>query len=412
MAELRAPLEAFLDDPLDSKREERLFQLIAAKRRANQVGSRRRRQKLVLAAAAAMVLVGLSSFALGRLGRQQAQGPASADSPLLLAGTSVQPQELVSPPDRGREVELSDGSSLRLGAHTRVVFERNDGREVVLSLPEGEVDFFVRPGGSRRWQVETGWVRVEVVGTVFRLERTDLAVVVRVMRGRVRVSGPAVRQDPIELGAGDSRRFPRPGLNEGGTDAQASRREEVAPLDLDSNPELGGQEVQGSTGQARLSSRNMGWRELVAERRYREAYENLGVEGHTRRTAEATSVDELLALADAARLGGHPRQAVGPLERIVEGHSGDRRAAVAAFTLGRLRVDVLGDPGQGAEAFSKVLVLGAPAALRESAHARLVEARKASGDHYGARRAARNYLERYPTGRWSDSIRAWSPESE
>jgi transmembrane sensor len=265
-----------------------------------------------------------------------------------------------------------------------------------MSLRGGGVTVHVVPGGPRRWSVDAGLVRVEVVGTRFRLERGDEEVLVEVERGRVQVAGPALGAGRVELGPGESRRFRRPVAEAASPHGGEPRAAVEAP----------------PAGPQTATTRREAWRALAAERRFAEAFDALSEQGHAQRTATATSVDELLTLADVARLGGHPRQAVAPLSRILDEHSGDRRAAVAAFTLGRLHTDELGEPGRGAEAFRRVIALGPPSALRESAHARLVEACARAGDQVGARRAAADYLERYPAGRWADDVRAWSASTE
>ena len=55
-----------------------------------------------------------------------------------------------------------------------------------------------------------------------------------------------------------------------------------------------------------------------------------------------------MLLADVARLSGHPLEAVEPLELAMTRHSSSSRAAVAAFTLGRLESDVLRRQGRAA----------------------------------------------------------------
>ncbi len=403
MSELRAPLEDVLRDPLDAEREARLTRRIEATRRHRAVVPPRRLRSGYIAAAAVVIisLGALLSLSLGR-GDQ----PDDLLGPLRLAGSSARPGTLESPADQGREVTLTDGSRLSLEPGAQVTFERNTGQDVELVLNAGAVTISVRPDGPRRWTVDTELIQVEVVGTRFRLDRSVDTVELEVEEGRVRISGPAAPSaGPVVFGPGGAHVFRRSRSSEmtAETDATQNREEPPAKATIPVPPQESARRATRPAAPHREA-----WRVLVSERRHAEAFESLGAREHARRTASATTVDELLALADVARLGGHSAQAVAPLDRIVSEHPRDRRAVLAAFTLGRLHTDRLGSPARGAESFRRVLALGAPAALRESAHARIVEASARAGDQAGARRAARDYLERYPDGRWADDVRTWS----
>jgi transmembrane sensor len=132
----------------------------------------------------------------------------------------------------------------------------------------------------------------------------------------------------------------------------------------------------------------------------------LGTEG-LRRESRHLGVNDLFALADVARLSGHPADAVVPLERIVTDFANDARAPLAAFALGRLELDSLGQAQAAAIAFRKALALGIPSGLREDVRARLVEANVRSGDAGAARRAADAYVDEFPNGRHLHAIQGW-----
>jgi transmembrane sensor len=91
--------------------------------------------------------------------------------------------------------------------------------------------------------------------------------------------------------------------------------------------------------------------------------------------ARSASVEDLLALADVARLSGHPRDAIEPLERVVTEHAEDPRASLAALTLGRVELHSLGEPALAARAFEKAIALNIPGGLAEDARTLLAEAR-------------------------------------
>jgi transmembrane sensor len=140
------------------------------------------------------------------------------------------------------------------------------------------------------------------------------------------------------------------------------------------------------------------WRELARGGRDAEAYAALGAQG-LRREARRLGVDDLLALADVARLSGHPAEAVAPLARILSDFSHDPQAPLAAFALGRLELDALARPRAATAAFERALELGVPHSLRDDVSARLVEARERAGDGAAARAAASAYLREFPSGR-------------
>jgi transmembrane sensor len=143
---------------------------------------------------------------------------------------------------------------------------------------------------------------------------------------------------------------------------------------------------------------SVSWRELARGGRHREAFASLGALG-VRREAQRLGVADLLELADVARLSGHPSEAVAPLERILREFSTDPQAPLAAFALGRLELDALGEPRRAATALERALALGVPRSLDDDVRARLVEAYDRAGDHAGARVAARAYLRHLPAGR-------------
>jgi len=89
-------------------------------------------------------------------------------------------------------------------------------------------------------------------------------------------------------------------------------------------------------------------------------------------------IEELFARADRARLAGFPNEALQPLTEIQERFPTDRRAAVAAFQLGRIFADELRDPEQAARAFERAEALAPAGPLAQDARARAAEARRAA----------------------------------
>jgi transmembrane sensor len=145
-----------------------------------------------------------------------------------------------------------------------------------------------------------------------------------------------------------------------------------------------------------------GWRELARDGEIDRAYVEL-----SRPDAQPVRdiPDELLLAADVERLSHHPAEAVAPLRQLVREHADDSRAPLAAFTLGRVLLDDLGRSAEAADAFAAADKLAPAGPLAEDAVAREVESLARSGNSAGARRAAEQYVARFPDGRKLRSVR-------
>jgi transmembrane sensor len=151
------------------------------------------------------------------------------------------------------------------------------------------------------------------------------------------------------------------------------------------------------------------WRELAARGANEQAYAALG-QGGVAAQSQSAPVEDLFALADVARLSGHPREAVEPLQRIVGEHSSDPRAPLAALTLGRIQLHSLQEPAAAAQSVQRALALGVPAGLVEDAYALLVESLSRAGDSAGARAAYAQFVERVPGSDRAAELRRWVRE--
>ncbi|HEX5064036.1 MAG TPA: hypothetical protein VFV99_31870 [Kofleriaceae bacterium] len=139
------------------------------------------------------------------------------------------------------------------------------------------------------------------------------------------------------------------------------------------------------------------WRELARVGEYERAYEVLdGVH---------ENADDLLMIADVMRLSHHPAEATEPLRRVVRDHADDPRASLAAFTLGRVLLDDLGEAREAAGAFADAIRLAPQGPLAEDALARRVEALARAGDTDEAHALAFQYLDQFPRGRWLRMVR-------
>jgi transmembrane sensor len=323
---------------------------------------RRRRRRVALAVLAGCALV-VSVLAL--IGVRM-MGPGAAGVAGSQATTSSVPARSTAPTSA---TPLVAGTDLSPGPEV-------DGRSFVLRA--GKARFVVAHDEAHPFRVRAGSLLIEDLGTVFTVAVTpDGAVAVEVQEGSVRVRRGSTA---IDVATGQRRDFP--------ADAQGSAQ-------AADDAGAGEPAPSGPTTAPTVAP----WRRLAESGRYDDAYNALQAAGSS---AVRDDTAELLLAADAARLGGHPADAVPYLERVVRGHGRDPRASLAAFTLGRVLLDELGRPAEAADAFAHAR--GAGGALAEDALAREVEAFSRAGDSTRARELALEYMRAYPKGRRAPAV--------
>ena len=386
MSRLQFPLGEHLEKTHDESALARIWQGIDAR-----YPRRRARRAPAIALLSTLTLAGaVGAFLLAR----RDAGPLRFADGRALAG--------VVAPAGGALVQLSDGSRVELFGGARFEPLESSGSLFVAVLESGSAGFDVRPGGPRRWRIECGLATVEVVGTHFTCDRSPGRLRVGVQRGAVLVSGERVPDRARRLAAGETievvEAAAAPALAPPAA-AQASTQPaaEVAAT------EVAATELAAPDRAAPLAASGPSWRELARRGRHDEAFAALGSAG-IRREARRLGVQDLFALADVARLSGHPADAEAPLARILSDHVSDPQASLAAFALGRLELDTLGRPDRAAGALARALALGIPQSLREDVRARLVEAHARAGNRRAAEAAARDYLREFPGGRYAATI--------
>lgn len=259
-------------------------------------------------------------------------------------------------------VELNDGSRIIPGNGAAIEVLENTRSALTLVVEEGRTRFEVSPGGPRRWTLECGLARVEVVGTIFTVDRTAERVRVAVERGTVLVRSPHLRDGATRVTRGAHVEVSPP-------DEETRRREVVRPT----APEEPRREVpEGASFEVDPAEDPVG-----------------------RARSASRPLSEWLAHADEAR-------AVGDLSRaeqtLVEGlalHPHDPNRALAWFTLGRVR-RAGPDSSGAARAFDRALAEGLPRALVEEAMIRSVESHARAGESAAAARVARAHQARFP----------------
>jgi transmembrane sensor len=273
-----------------------------------------------------------------------------------------------------------------------------NGDETQLELTGGQARFSVEPQGRRRVSVLSGQVRVEVVGTVFIVERRQQQVRVAVDEGVVRVTVGGVEQRTVR--AGEVALFDD-SLPVNAPVEKVEAEPEPLPPSPAPTPVKPPVPPRTPKNQQRVVADSK-WRDLAAAGAFDEAWAALQL------TLPRDEPEELLMAADVARLSRHPRAAIAPLERVIARFPADARAPLAAFTLGRLHLEDLGDALSGAEAFAKARTLAPRGPLAPDALAREVECLARAGAKERAVERARLYLSEYPTGARAAAVRQWA----
>ncbi|MFK7999263.1 MAG: tol-pal system YbgF family protein [Polyangiales bacterium] len=268
---------------------------------------------------------------------------------------------------------FSDGSRIDAGAGANLDTLSNIEGEVAFALRSGAAHFDIVPRGPRRWRVVASGVEVVVVGTVFDVERTPEAVAVRVERGVVLVRGANVPDGEQRLEAGDVLQVI---LN-------AAADTEQPEAEVGSDP----QRAPDSLDAVAPDSLDTVVPDLPAAEASR----------------SETSLEDLLGYADAARREGRHAQAVRWLARASSEHPEAPRAALAAFTQGRIELESLDRPAPAARSFARSLRIGLPRPLRETAQALRVVSLGQAGDPAAPAASAR-FLARYPQSQYRQEV--------
>ena len=324
---------------------------------------------------------------------------AVASVVLFYRGGVVAPNAVAISREGIGELRLSDGSVADLMNENSAVTVQEITAEgkTIARLSSGRVRFNVVRKPSRIFVVQAGTISVEVLGTMFTVERKAGDVLVSVERGRVRVVRDG-RQ--TELAAGELGRF-----SETGAEFRVGGQLQVrdVAVAMAERPVPPREETRAKAAAAVLEAEK-GWKSLAQEGLFEQAYAML----HRLPSEDLPSdIGDLMLLADVARLASHPQEAVAPLKKVVAGSPSDPRAPLAAFTLGRVLLDELGDPRQAASAFGRALSLDPEGPMAQDALAREVEAWSRAGEPVVAHEKAMEYLRKYPDGRRTGLVKRY-----
>lgn len=359
------------------------------------------------------------SVAIGWRGAALAASALGAAVWLLMAPVAQRPVSgaVVESSDTPVAVQLRDGSSLELAAQTRLRVLRDQPSVVELELAEGRASFDVTHVKDRSFTVLADSVAVRVIGTKFdvvkvvRAEGTEVQVSVE--RGIVEVErtdrGDQHRLtvgerwsvwipaepigDPAELAQDDDDDDPV----YRDAPARASRRRKARSH---SHHRTAGSAARSVGAGSRASERAAAQGDVQDSQDAQDGHEPpaaVDEESGSEVAGNSGEARDLFVRATVARRAGMMGQAADDYAEVMTRFPKDPRVPIAAFELGRIRMDALGDSRGAAAAFSQAL-RSRSFANREDALARLAISFDALGDTRACRKARRRYLSEYPAG--------------
>jgi transmembrane sensor len=274
-------------------------------------------------------------------------------------------------------VTLPDGSSATLRDSARLRYDRVQSDRVETTVERGEVVFDVRHTDARAFVVHAAAFDIVDRGTRFVVRVEGESVRVSVETGSVEIARAHGSEPKRTLAGGES-----------WTNAPTS----AVPVPTE----------RGSVGPPPPVPDPLPAADAATTAPSSSPTESA-------RAPSSPGPRELLEAASDARLAGHPREAAAAFDTLRHRYRSDPRAGLAAFELGRLRLDALGDPSGAAEALADSIALAPGATFREDAEARLVEALDRAHDAGRCAAARRGYLARFPNGLHAASVAARCP---
>lgn len=395
-----------------------------------------------LAAAAAAALLAVLS------------GPLARREPLRLrVGASAEPASvgafIAAPDGEPLPLRFSDGTRIEMAPRLRVRLEQLDASGAHLLLESGRAHVEAVHRASASWRLSMGPFAVRVTGTRFDVgwdaEADSFELVLEdgtvelsgCMFGQARPvsSGQTVRascklgqavildrQTAPPVGARAESPLLAPWTGGAATGAAAALEPSAAPVGtaaaaeptptLAAPPERAEGTAQGAAAAAKptptlagragasrpvASEQSPKWLALAEQGKYEEALAAATAEGFEAQCAQSNA-DALAMLADAARYSGDDGKAVHALLALRQRFPQGKRAALAAFALGRLAFDAHGSFGRAADWFRTYLKEQPNGPLAREARGRWMEALHRAGDTAGARALAAQYLRDYPSG--------------
>lgn len=308
---------------------------------------------------------------------------------------------------------FTEGTEVRVhsGGRARVVQVSRDGASV--ALEHGRAGFHVvhRPGAH--WSVEAGPFSIAVTGTEFEVEWAsgEGVLSVELVSGSVVVRGPSA-PDGIGVRAGQHlvarvadgvmRLEPAPHASAGIARAEAAPEPSAAAetpgasRSPSPDPRAAAPPREPSLANGERAPAPPSWTRRVASGDFRGVVSDARGAGLAATFSQA-SLEDLVALADAARYTGARDVAQGALVAQRKRFPRTPDAKAAGFLLGRLAEDG-GELREALVWYDRYLAEAPAGAFAAEALGRRLLATKKAGDLPRARSLAREYLERFPEG--------------
>jgi ferric-dicitrate binding protein FerR (iron transport regulator) len=277
-------------------------------------------------------------------------------------------------------VDLEDGSRMELAAHSRLSVQKQVRDEFRLKLDQGKVECDVVHNPKRQFFVQTSGVIVRVTGTRFSVDvkneeaangESAQYVEVGVSRGSVEIQRTDGTMPVRRLAAGERWAMR---ISDGVTPGATAEGQTTRDPALNTS---GG----NSPSPSNALRKSAGSPEPAEDAR------------------------ELLEKGRVARREGNPQAAAQAYQQLLSQYPQDSRAGLAAFELGRLRMDRLGDLKGAIAALNQAVQLAPGANVREDAMARLVDAYHRTGNDDNCASAQRAYLTAFPAGVHAATVR-------
>lgn len=373
---------------------------VEAAARTRDGGVTRRRASIFAAAVALVAILALGAHAL-RSPMTFARGPGRAPG--------IVSEYMVSPPADELPLYFSDGSVVTLAPAARARVEKTTPNGALLLVESGRLSANVVHRSESDWRFLAGPFSVHVTGTAFVLTWQPAGVLdVDMKSGVVVVTGPGALAG-VEVR--DHRQFVVPNATAASSSAPAALPEPsvVPPEPAVLAPELptsparvvkptldGVRPSIDTRSDAAEAPRQESWSDLVARGEYARVLSLANARGLDA-TLGSGMLDDLAALADAARFSGDRGVAERSLREIRSRFPGTGRAESSAFLLGRLADDA-GDARSAVSWYERYLNEAPSGSLAADALGRRMLALRRLNDLESARRAALEYLQRFPTG--------------
>ncbi len=298
-------------------------------------------------------------------------------SPSALNGTAIE-----SGVSGRQSLTLPDNSQIELGPASRMVIDEYNDARVQLTLQKGKANFQVSHQPRRLFSIHAADLDITVVGTRFSVDLGQSSelqrVTVQVQQGKVTVRNRHASPDERVLAAGQS-------WTDGIAAAPAPDLGRTVDASTNSN-EPSSEEAAPAASQAELPGATLG----------------RAATGTALPTASAKlageSPKELFEAAETSRINGKFHDSADALNKLRRTYRSDPRAGLAAFELGRMRMDIFGDVSGSIDALRDAIQLSPSAPFREDAESRLVQLYNRQGNHDACQSARTTYLNHFPHG--------------